>query len=474
VDLTDEIVRASVAERLAALYAGRPVVVGPTILAGATGTVSWLRELGCPVLVISTGHGAGPVPGPSEAEVVEIVAPEADSITDELRLMDRMARELPPGAAAAVERFDPERAGVWFTHPFVTTDEPIAGRPVTFGRPAAFLALEDKMTADAVWEAAGVPGAPYRIVVNEPDALAAATEELAGPLGAVWSGDTRDGFNGAGNYVRWVVDERDRADAFHFFAPRCDRVRVMPFLDGVPCSIHGIVLPDGTAAFRPVEIATLRDVGSRRFVYGGVGTTWDPPDADRDAMRDAVRRVGAHLASAHGYRGAFGIDGVLTADGFLPTELNSRMSAGATVVSEVDRRFFTLLQANLVAGIDTGLTVADLESLVPLMDARRAAKAVALSEGNAKVGGDVSFPVAWDGRDFTRADHETGNTLVAADTATGLFAKIDPCAALVRGQRLATVTTGLLRFVDRELGTDFGALEAAPDLRRLGHKLGRQ
>ena len=60
----------------------------------------------------------------------------------------------------------------------------------------------------------------------------------------------------------------------------------------------------------------------------------------------------------------------------------------------------------------------------------------------------------------------TGNTLVAADTATGLFAKIDPCAALVRGQRLATVTAGLLRFVDRELGTDFGALEAAPDLRQ--------
>lgn len=469
-DLSDDAVRAAVTERLAALYAGRPVVVGPSILAGTTAVVSWLRELGCPVLVVSTGRGAGPVPEPDQAEIVEIVPPGADSVTDELRLLDRMARELPPGAAAAVERFDPAREGVWFTSPFVTTDEPINGRPVTFGRPAAFLALEDKMLADGVWEAAGVPGAPYRIVANEPAALAAATEELSGPLGAVWSGDARDGFNGGGNYVRWVIDERDRAAARHFFAPRCDRVRVMPFLEGVPCSIHGFVLPDGTAALRPVEIATLRDVDRRRFVYGGLGTTWDPPAADRDAMRDAVRRVGAHLASAHGYRGAFGIDGVLTADGFLPTELNSRMSAGATVVAEVDRWFFTLLQANLVAGVDTGLSAADVEGLVPLMDARRAGKVVAVSEGGAKVGDEVSFPLTWDGRDFARAERDTCNTLSAADTPAGLFAKVDPCAALARGQRLAVVNAGLLRFVDRELGTAFGALDAAPDVRDPGRQ----
>src|SRR5688500_18719935 len=128
VDLTDDAVRAAVTERLAALYAGRPVVVGPTILAAATAVVTSLRGLGCPVLLVSTGHGAGPVPRPDEAEVVEIVPPDADSITDELRLMDRMARELPPGAAAAVERFDPAREGVWFASPFVTTDEPIDGR----------------------------------------------------------------------------------------------------------------------------------------------------------------------------------------------------------------------------------------------------------------------------------------------------------------------------------------------------------
>ena len=46
--------------------------------------------------------------------------------------------------------------------PFVTTDEPILGRPVVSGRPTAFVALEDKMLADDLWDAAGVPRAPYR------------------------------------------------------------------------------------------------------------------------------------------------------------------------------------------------------------------------------------------------------------------------------------------------------------------------
>ena len=92
--------------------------------------------------------------------------------------------------------------------PFVTTDEPILGRPVVSGRPAAFVALEDKLLADDIWDAAGVARAPYDVVPVERDALAAATRELAGPLGAVWSGDTKEGFNGGGDYVRWVRDER--------------------------------------------------------------------------------------------------------------------------------------------------------------------------------------------------------------------------------------------------------------------------
>jgi hypothetical protein len=39
---------------------------------------------------------------------------------------------------------------------------------------------------------------------------------------------------------------------------RADRVRVMPFLEGIPCSIHGIVFAEHVAALQPLEMVTLR------------------------------------------------------------------------------------------------------------------------------------------------------------------------------------------------------------------------
>ncbi|QIG42571.1 hypothetical protein G5V58_07070 [Nocardioides anomalus] len=468
-DLTDPDVRAAVADRLGAeLWGGRPVVLGPYVLAGATPYVGWLRGLGCPVLVVATTGGAGEVPADDTCEVRWLTPPATATMTDELRLHDHLAHHLPAELRAAVDAFDPDRRGAWWATPFVTSDEPIDGRPVTGGRPGAFVALEDKMRADALWEAAGVTGPAHELVDLADDAaLRAAAEDLAGPLGTVWSGDARDGFNGGGNYVRWVRDDADRAEALAWFRPRCDRVRIAPFLDGVPCSIHGFVLPDGTAALRPVEIAVLRDPGTRTFRYCGLGTTWDPPDADRAEMRAAVHRVGAHLQRVHGYRGAFGIDGVLTADGFRPTELNSRMSAGASTVAELDRRFFAFLQAALLAGHDTGLTVDDVEALVPAMDAQRSGKVVCVGEGGVGTAAQ-SHPLAWDGTDFSRSEVDTGNAFSIGATPSGSYARVEPCAALRPGERLAPVTAALLRYVERTCGAGTavaGAFEPAPDVR---------
>jgi hypothetical protein len=285
----------------------------------------------------------------------------------------------------------------------------------------------------------------------------------------VWSGDTKEGFNGAGDYVRWVRPEGDwsddEANALAYFLPRCDRVRVMPFLDGVPCSIHALVLPDGTAAFRPVEISILRDETARTFQYGGLSTYWDAPAADREAMREAARSVGEHLREAYGYRGAFGIDGVLTADGFRPTELNTRASAGFHQVTELHHQLFALLQDALVLGEDHGVRVADVEALLPLIDAAPSGRPVAFVKD--AVVGDVTEALTWDGQRFDIAapGRETDDVLVMADTPSGLFAKVQPCAALGPGMRLATINLALYDLLRREFGIDLGNLSAAPDLR---------
>jgi hypothetical protein len=466
VDLSDPARRAALVRRLEAPYAGRPVVVFAGVLAAATPTVARLRDAGAgPLLVLCTARGAGPVPAAGECEVVELAVPAFRSVTHEMRAHDRLLRHLPGPVAARVEALDPAGEGVWLVGPFVTSDEPVLGRPVRGGRPAAFLALEDKLLAEQVWAELDVERAPHRVVPAEAAALAEATAALAGPLGAVWSGDSRGGFNGGGDFVRWVRDEDDARRALAFFVQHCDRVRVLPFLDGIPCSVHGMVLPDGTAAFRPVEIAALRDPATRRFVYGGPGTTWDPPEPDRAAMRALARRVGDHLATTRGYRGAFGVDGVLTAAGFRPTELNSRFSAGLTTLARgVDLRLFQGLQEALLAGEDPGVAAPELEALVPLMDAQRTATVATFVEG-ASVGQSLSHHLAWDGRDFHRSDRETPNLFVAGDTPSGCFARIDPCEVPVAGQRLAPVLAALTRYLDRDLGTSLGPLESAPDLR---------
>ena len=320
------------------------------------------------------------------------------------------------------------------TPPFVAADEPLQGRPVLGGRPARWAALEDKMLLAGLCERAGIAAAPSRVVPTEAGALQATSADLVDDprLGTVWSGDARDGVNGGGNFVRWVVDDADAGEAFAFFAPRCDRVRVMPFLDGVPCSIHGFVLPSGTAAFRPVEIATLRDVTRRRFVFGGLSTWWDPPPADREVMRDAVRRIGGVLAAEHGYRGAFGIDGVLTAGGFLPTEVNPRFSGGFGTLAKVDPDFLHLLQLALQAGHDPGLTPDELETFTDVLDARRTGRPKAVGQGES-LGGDVAYPVTFTGGRLERAAADTGTALVGADTPSGFFVTLDPCDLLGAG-----------------------------------------
>ena len=206
-----------------------------------------------------------------------------------------MVHRLPADLRAAVDAFDPERAG---------SGSPRRSSPPTSRRRPAGHRRPARVVPGPRGQAAGgrrlgrrrrrAGAVPHRRPGRRA-ALDAATAELGTELGAVWSGDARGGFNGGGNFVRWLRDDRDRAAAAAFFRPRCDRVRVLPFLEGVPCSIHGFVLPDGTAVLRPVEIVTLRDPAARTMAYCGLGSTWDPPAGDREAMRGAARRVGAHL-----------------------------------------------------------------------------------------------------------------------------------------------------------------------------------
>ncbi len=464
-DLTDDDQRARWRAHLEEPFRDRPVITGLLPLAAFTSWVELLRRAGARrPLVLASGRGAGRGPADDDAQVVLMDRRDYATMTEELRDQDRLARNLPDGARAAVDAYDPDGEAVWLLGPFVV-NEPVLGRPVYGGRPAAWLALEDKLLAESVWQAVDAPHATAAVVPVDAGALDDASTRLDDGAGVVWAGDARDGFNGGGEFTRWVVTEQDRAAALEFFAPRCDRVRVMPFLDGVPCSIHGTVLPDGTAAYRPVELAILRGAG-RRFVYAGRGTTWDPRPEDRDHMRDLVRRTGEHLRDRVGYRGSFGIDGVMTADGFRPTELNSRLPGGlTTLASGLEPGLLSLLEFSCLAGRDPGVTVAELEAwALPAMDGRRVTNVMSMSHERV-VEETVELPVAWDGRELRRAHLDLPEAVVTVGpSAVGTFCRLAG-DLLGAGERVAPLNAALLRFLDAELDTGFGPVEVAPDVR---------
>ena len=254
---------------------GRKVVLTGGPLAALTGVCRRLRELGAErPFLLASGIGTGEVPGPDEAEwcVVGVRAPD---VVAEIRAAMRLLRLLPDEVVDALDRWDPERQALVLS-PMFNELPRIAGRRVYGPRRPEWRRLEDKVVIDGLWDDLGVTRAPSEVVAAEPEALRAAARRLDRGAGTAWAGDARQGFSGGAFCLRWVRDEQDAAEAAALLAARCDRVRVMPFLEGIPSSIHGIVFPGAVATFRPVEMVTLRRPGSTRLHYAGAATLLGP------------------------------------------------------------------------------------------------------------------------------------------------------------------------------------------------------
>lgn len=316
----------TVEERIASIHRGRKWLVIADAAAGTTSTVDRLNEHGAAgVMVIASTEGTGDLP---EADRIHYTRTGGDTIMDGIRSF--MAAVERPGTALsdAVRRFDPSEDAMVLGAGFSRRSE-LAGRPIYGRREPSWGALEDKTTVDSIWDAAGIAAPPHAVVPLRDAPQAAA--ELAGDLGTVWVADNRRGWHGGAEFTRRVRFPDEATAAVTWFGRHARRVRITPFLEGIPCSIHGFVTDDGVAVFRPVELYILRRLDEPTFYYARVGTFWDPPREVRSNMRSAARRVADVLVDRVGYRGGFGIDGVCTADGFRPTELNPRLSAGLSI-----------------------------------------------------------------------------------------------------------------------------------------------
>ena len=328
---------------LSRIYGGRRWLLAFDVLAALPGVVRDLAALGADAsFVIAAARGTGPAPCPALAPHQHVLGVTGRDMMDGIRRAQAALADVPDDVQRAVDAWDPTHE-VRSIGTIFDDGRPVAGRAKFGARPPAWQALEDKIRVEDLWDALDVPRAPHRVVPACREGLEAAHAALDQGLGTVWSADDRDGWHGGATGVRWVLTPEERAEAADDLGARCDRVRVMPFVEGIPCSIHGIVFPDHVVVLRPCEMVVLREQGVRRLWYARAGTTWDPPTADRVALRALARRVGEHLRSTLGYRGAFTIDGVLGADGFVPTELNPRYGAALGVMTARLPRLPTLL-----------------------------------------------------------------------------------------------------------------------------------
>ncbi len=342
-------------------FEGRKVVVIGATVTGLAPTAKMVRQLGATeVLIVSlAGYGVGaPIPI-DVAQTFEVSLPPAATMIDTLRQEEAFKADPSAELIEALHRFDPHRSALVIGQ-FVNTVSHLDGRKFLAFRRPEWLLLEDKTVVDAFWDRAGIERAQAVVCDVESGTLRRASGDIDFGDGVVWSGDSREGFNGAAEYVHVVRNDAEFEAAMAFFSQRCDRVRIMPFLEGIPCSIHGVVFPDYVAAVRPIEMVVLRRnaplPGQGVFAYTGCASFYDPPDEVRAQMIEVAKRVGDRLRTEINFRGCFTVDGVATKDGFLPTELNPRLGAGlSTVLAAAPDVPFALLFDALVAGTELSI-----------------------------------------------------------------------------------------------------------------------
>jgi hypothetical protein len=445
---------------ISAVYGGRKWILATDAAAGATMLVERLREHGATgVMVVAAVEGVGELPA---ADRIHYTRATGDTIMTGIRAFLASVEHPSTALVAAVDAFDRDGTAMVLGAGFSRMSR-LAARPVYGARPAAWGELEDKTTIDAVWDAAGVTRSPSAVVpvTDAPEA----SRRLATDLGTVWVADNREGWHGGGEFARWVRSPADEADAVAWMARHADVVRVMPFLDGIPCSIHGFATGDGVAVFLPIEMLILRRVDRPGFLYAQGANYWEPPGAIVDEMREAARSVGRLLRERIGYVGAFGVDGVATSEGFRPTELNPRLSLGH------------FLQARLAAELPIGdmerLAIAgDLEIDAGWLERYVVAKAshdrrggMILPVTEAHAPAEARFVFTDEGAATTDDEDEAIGTIRIGPSAFGSVVIVSLEAARIPiGPSLAPRVPQVIALVRELWGVDLPDVAPAPDV----------
>ncbi|QED30041.1 hypothetical protein FRD01_22960 [Microvenator marinus] len=445
--------------------------------AAATGWVKLLNFWGAPKpFVLSAWLGGGPAPGPDVADVHLLNLEPPETFMDGIKAFERALEELPQDAVQAIRDWDPE-GSARVLGPFYARAHDIDGRAYLGGRPLAWQALEDKTSVDELWDLAGIPRSDSKVVVVSEESLKHAHLEIDQGLGTVQAADSREGFHGGASLLRWVQTPEQQSEALELFTPVADRVRVMPFLEGIPCSIHGMVFPDQTISFRPMEMVVLRRPSSSKLLYARAASFWDPPFEERESMRKIAKVLGEFLRERYDYRGVFTVDGIMTADGFRPTELNPRYGAALAVMTGPMGIAHELVFLNylLVEGSLLKLSAGRLEEeILEFADTTRSGR-VGFMHPEKPPG--LESTDLWLKRDkgvWTESDEEFADVRVLLDPAeAGTLINIHFTPNTPIGRSVAPWTCEICTWLDERFKLNIGPLEPAKDVHQARSELER-
>jgi aspartate carbamoyltransferase catalytic subunit len=190
--------------------------------------------------------------------------------------------------------------------------------------------FEHKPWVESQLSAAGVRTIPWRYFADNERPL---IKEMLENTPLVVRSNRSDGGTG----VRFIqsAEELDRD-----WPPHTDGfVATAPFVEGLPININAVVFPDGAVSRHGVSVQLVGIEGCtrRRFGYCGndfaAAATLD--DGDIEEIDTTLDAVAAWLAR-HGYRGAFGMDAILSEHNVFVVEVNPRFQGSSRLSAVLD------------------------------------------------------------------------------------------------------------------------------------------
>lgn len=347
-----------------------------------------------------------------------------------------------------VDRFDPAgQAVLLVTDPL---DPPALGhRRHLGGKHPSWAMFEYKSVVDTLWDAIGLPRAESLVfdqpgTLLRPSGLGAADIVLAaqrrGDEPSAGGGDVRLLTGGASIPVGPMS------------LPQ--RIRAMPALAGLPCRVHGLVLPETTAAFPPLELLVPHRPDDGTFLCAGA---WPLPASEQHELVELTRRLGEALRRRLAYRGGFSVDGILTAEGFRATDLNTRVTSAfdnAAPAARVPVHASALLARDDRTGVDAP-ALAQLAR-----DTFNGAHELILRTPVVSDVDPAEVPVRWTGTAITACTAvQSHGTIETAEGARGTVLTVRlHRERLPPGLTLQAAAVAAFGGADRLLGTQLGPL----------------